>query len=603
MEADYKRANPAEPEPAGTVGSFVDDLTAMPTYPGIVAPLLRVISPILQVYGIELNYTKSEVIARDIDDMQEKGDIEELVLTRADGGVLLGIPVGSPGFIQEALERRALLQLAPRRALQRLSPRFSYPLLQISLSRGWTYHAGIVEHASLIAVLERFDGSILDAVMAAAGISRGPAQDTLATLPRAHAGLGILRVAGMHQEGLLITQRKLADNTVVGVPGLNRMVQQYALSLPPIQHGASQGLENVAGVPQALIEQLDYAELRAAVRKAQDKGYAQLLRDVHEQILGDGQPGAPARWAFVASGKGEPGRATKAFMDAGMFFYSAQYCSGPAMAALVRAALGQNPFPSPLAHQSPQVCRCGHTRPFRHDPGHALSCRQYVWHHKKRHDVAVGLVEHFLRRVDPTAKIQLNPAVNAERGHHAADVLFDSGQVRFLIDVTVANPMAWDAVQHEADSTMYNPDAATAAAQRRKEQHYDRLMGDQQVQQRHVVAFSVDATGRLGAAARDFLGLWTTEPGARAQLKKDIARALAVYAGRTFEAAAAGAVDGVGLAGSDARVPAPPPADHGAGARARHRARYDALRRDIRGEAQGGARAGAVKTRLCGYGS
>ena len=147
-------------------------------------------------------------------------------------------------------------------------------------------------------------------------------------------------------------------------------------------------------------------------------------------------------------------------------------------------------------------------------------------------------------------------------------------------------------MENERDSTLYNADAASAAAQRQKEQHYAGLLGAEEGQRRHVVAFTVDATGRLGASARGFLDLFGGHnPPARAQLKQDIARALAVFAGRTFEAAADAAIDGQYGDGRDAVVPDPRPDDPGHAARARSRAHHQALRRALRdtGADTGGA--------------
>ena len=423
--------------------------------------------------------------------------------------------------------------------------------------------AGIVEDSSIETLLEDFDGKILDAVMEKAGISRGWTQDVLATLPREQCGLGILRVSGMHREGLLILQRKLAEETVDGAAEpLKRLVQHHILSLPPIQLGLQQGLETEASVDQGSMQQMAYGELHAAVQKAQRKGHAALLQHAIGALRNDGQPGMSSRWALVVSGQGLAGKGTKAFLDPAMFSYASQYCPPSAYAALVRAALGQNPYPSSLASSSPQMCACGHTHPLQNDPGHALACKRQVGLVKARHDAVAGLLAGWCSKLEMgpgerPPKVTYTPVLRSDGGQRAmADIMVVCAMCTFLIDVTVANPAARDAIEDERRSTLWDLDAATDRAQRRKEQFYNQVLGDTSREaptngKLVVVPFCVDGTGRLGLEARAWLAtMGNGNPEACGQLKKDISRTLAAYVGRLYMEVAAEAKPGMGVVGT-----------------------------------------------------
>ena len=95
-----------------------------------------------------------------------------------------------------------------------------------------------------------------------------------------------------------------------------------------------------------------------------------------------------------------------------------------------------------------------------------------------------------------------------------ADIVYRDGTRSVLIDVTIANP-AGRSYQRLNPSEV--DDAVAKEREERKAHHYDRVRADY-----HIVPFVIEATGRLGPAARQWIKEVIADPAKRAAFREQI---------------------------------------------------------------------------------
>ena len=536
IEAQYinseypsRSALPADHTP-GTSASYIDDTSIFSDW----TPVLLQLAPRLPAFfaeiGVEINLKKSSLIARDAEDWPESEDARELGITlRTQGSIVLGIPYGTQEYVEEQLRQRCRQKPIPIDALMQIPLRLSLPLMRISLCRTWQYHAAIIEHPNSHNILAAVDRDQMRAINTLLDLDPSDISDTLCTLSWGHSGMGIAAITGMTHEGLRLSSRKLVTETVTNMPKLNAMIQLTQQTWSSIQYGQVQDVVQEAALAVTTISEVNHATLLTEIRKARERGEAEILRRL-KRVMRE-TPGHSPYLAYVASAEGDPGKATKAFMQSSFLQLPEAYFTEKAVASIARLALAQNPL-GPRIQGRDRYCQCGHEHSLEIDWSHALNCSQAKFTTKQRHDNVVDIVATFCRTVDPTATVRTNPPIGAQ--HHMADVLYQTPQRSIFIDVVVGNPLSRPAIERNP-STVDFPDAITDHKEHEKRRHYLNILGPAQEINRHVVPAAFDATGRSGRSIRLFIAeLGAKDPRAKLRTRQRIAQVLVVHAGRLF---------------------------------------------------------------------
>jgi len=146
---------------------------------------------------------------------------------------------------------------------------------------------------------------------------------------------------------------------------------------------------------------------------------------------------------------------------------------------------------------------------------HALTCIRAQGIVTKRHDHLRDVLASALRRMFGPHTVQVEPAMGP--GLRRPDIILTLGGTRtFLIDVAVANPVAQQYLNRNSDRVVL---AAASDFETRKRRQYELTLQALNLQPSALVPFVVEATGRFGDAAMEFLDLIELDP----QCRQDIA--------------------------------------------------------------------------------
>jgi hypothetical protein len=163
------------------------------------------------------------------------------------------------------------------------------------------------------------------------------------------------------------------------------------------------------------------------------------------------------------------------------------------------------PFVSPSRGRTPCPCNGGsRIVNLVAEPCHPLICTRSRAQITGRHDAVRKLLVKLLRAVLPGVQIVEEPRPRQGEAllRHQPDIAYERGGIRYLIDVTVAEPTVWDVITDRALSSARVQGGAARQAEARKRREYGPLPEGVR-----LVPFAVEFTGNLGPAAADFLGL------------------------------------------------------------------------------------------------
>jgi hypothetical protein len=240
----------------------------------------------------------------------------------------------------------------------------------------------------------------------------------------------------------------------------------------------------------------------------------------------------------------------------GLFYGKFGFRSNNEYKVALRTRLLLSPALSGVDDGSTILCRCGTDTHQKPTPFHALDCDQQQWYFKHRHDAVRDTLVDFLKQhssdVEGEVKVYVEPKVFGENIVHETQDDIDEGlptrsltisdlrnnrttlradvgrysrltSITQYIDVAIVNPAANTYMDLEAgnnywgeqDGTDYRAQVSSAlahqgsggTAQREnyKREKYRRILGDRVDNQAYFVPFIVEATGRLGPAARKFI--------------------------------------------------------------------------------------------------
>ena len=175
--------------------------------------------------------------------------------------------------------------------------------------------------------------------------------------------------------------------------------------------------------------------------------------------------------------------------------------------AALRTRLLLAPFEDTNTTLSPTHCTCNTAIQSAADPFHSLDCRQNQAFYHYRHDTCRNVLYSFLRaRLDSeTTTYELNPLLHSLDGtvmQKQGDIAVKSvPDDHHVIDVTVSNPAC-----ATLTSPPYNAHVTTNAANIHSENAKRTKYADtKELQDDIFVPFAIEATGRIGPAAKVFI--------------------------------------------------------------------------------------------------
>ena len=139
---------------------------------------------------------------------------------------------------------------------------------------------------------------------------------------------------------------------------------------------------------------------------------------------------------------------------------------------------------------------------------HGLNCSACSGIRTTRHNAVRDAVADGLVRIFSRAAVVVEPATGQDL--RRPDILLTVGQKVWLIDIAVVNPASSKHVSNGSDTV---PLAASAAMETKKRADYAPTLPVLNLDPSALVPFVVEATGRLGKGALDFLDALLTAPG------------------------------------------------------------------------------------------
>ena len=180
----------------------------------------------------------------------------------------------------------------------------------------------------------------------------------------------------------------------------------------------------------------------------------------------------------------------------------------------VRLHVGLDPFEGPPPGVAGET-RCGCGVELGPHPLHGLRCDREQGYSIYRHKVVRDVLASYIKAVQKSAVVTLEPELPVKLGASAAvaDIKVEVGHVTYIVDVTVRDPSA--ARYHEVGvlepSNMYQDAAAKKGQAEKRERYLNRCSEPFIPGQYELVIFALEATGRLGPEAMQFMRKITLE--------------------------------------------------------------------------------------------
>jgi hypothetical protein len=508
---------------AGAVLSYMDDWT-------IAVPVCVLVNDIIatrlfdifhRVVGLILNVDKCRFIGP-----PQASIIPEPVFQclLPEGDIVLGSPVGTVAYRKEQIKSLTEAMVSPLPVMRKLNldPQIVLNLIRYCVNTRAVYLARIQEDEAL-EFLFAFDQAIDHhaVCITAEHVPKNPLVPTdtrrplcitamLHSLPLDKGGLGIARhswVAG--QLGRLQSRWFSDKESIIVVIEAWRPVEigenaEMYISNSPIR--AVRPKER----PDDNLDSRSQHCLLALV--AYDR-VNDLLISIFKETMG-----SKARSAWHISAMLFEKSGSWISPPVGMMLYSKLYLKKSTYLVGLRMRLLLHPFEEELCG-APEggdvvaVCSCkARIKPS--EPFHFLDCTSTKGYMKARHDAVVDVLARFLKRKFPSVEIQkeLPLAVKAEfAGDSVRSDLFiyfpGSGR-SFHIDVTVTNPAA-PYYRALVPCPHISPDAANTHRDVAKIEYYRKATSpditSSDTPHKRCYTFNVEATGRMGPSASDFI--------------------------------------------------------------------------------------------------
>ncbi len=507
--------------------SYMDDCTI--SVPWVLAEeVCADLSEICTQYGLQLNVEKCRIIGPNTQNLPATSTFQLL----PDGEIVLGNPVGTSLF--RAATNRKLIEkftrLLPTLDNLQVNPIASFNIIKYCVNARANYLARVQDLDGLDC-LQDFDSAVDEALFKIAqhnpsDATRRALSATLRSMPLSHGGLGVARYSWIPgQVGVIRSRQLLADfidehcspdysQVVTGFPGIQIGEGHCPL---PIDFG-----------PLPAREDMDDLEILNGEYSTTDAAPAQYSA-IAATIVGylNNVMHSPARAAWLRSsqfeGSGRWLTPPAAVYHDGLFSLNANEYRVSIHHRLLLA-----PFEDSMEQVHPTHCQCGEVLDDKESPFHFLDCTLNKGFNHTRHAYCLTAVDGFLKKKLKDRSIQ-TCSVPPPRLHSPdGEVLDQNGDlavhllpnVSQIFDFVVSNPAA---VTHTRDFRSHEiTNAANAHHEAEKLSHYGHT---REVQEGQLIPFAVEATGRLGPRAVNWIETYIPEedrqgrPGKRTPLQ------------------------------------------------------------------------------------
>lgn len=447
--------------------AYADDITICAPA-AILQTVCTQLPEIFAEFDLQLVPEKCAMLGRAI------SDIERPVFPVAAEGIkkIMGCPVGSNEFCLAELQRSLDTMLTPLPYLRRIHPQSAFLLLTRCVNARASYVATTVDVPGARRLLQEFDNQVSAAIAEIAGCQLTPLTCSIIQLPRGNGGLGVRAHGGFTGDIHRIESRQ-------------RTIDFITRYLPSF-------LPSVSAWPQ----------LPLAQRVHDDQDPRSIVKADHNETMlllqgflsaGDGLRLAQGAW-FRSSCYGGSGRWLDWRGDVCRRFRFGRQAYVDALRMRLLIPCGRLPFAP--AHR----CR---TRvvDMNAEPFHLLDCSSNQFWFHKRHNKVRDLLAQYISSCWVDADVQCEVGLHHTDGSICrADLVVQRGQVSYVIDVAITNPGSRSAVQAGSG---HRSDSAAGDRERFKRAMYSDVQ--ELSEDVSFVPFVLEATGRMGPAARAFL--------------------------------------------------------------------------------------------------
>jgi len=437
------------------------------------------------------------------------------VPSTSSGAIILGAPIGTWQYVEDTLRSKCSDITKSLTTISLLDANLAFPLLQESINTRPSYFLRLISPTIVIEFAQSFD-SAMDkaiAIVTKCPTSHLPAQARkIRSLPIALGGLGIRAAMDSNQDSY-VASAQYAFNF------LFHRYQKYWKIARPVngeycrlydQLIDTQKIYDFDTIEDTLIESVSEFDVISHLVTHQRVLWKRRMKLLHTEFIEDPNiPDSTKAWITSCATRGCASWLYSAVQSSPQLQISADdYLEN------IRLRLGL-PITETNAHV-PLMCYCDDTQ-LNHPnlDHHALGCKSVSIDRIYRHEVVVHHLIQTLKRLFPKCEIikfkrvqdenELNNG-DPEKPKRISDFQFTVDGRKHFIDVAVVNPSAPTYIAKQPSSSTV-PLVAAGTEELRKRSKYEKFLPTPD--DFRFIAFVVEATGRLGTKASEFLDSMT----------------------------------------------------------------------------------------------
>jgi hypothetical protein len=406
-----------------------------------------------------------------------------------EGAIVLGNPIGTEAYRTQQIHKTLCHKAKPIGSLDVISPQSAYMLLVACFNQRPAYLAKVAEPHVYWDAMSRFDAEVDKGVALIARSQGGEIINVLRSLPQKFGGLGIQRYHSSSSESACKATRERVRDFLeehkswrpsltpeilrwYDLPNRDAMFQRYTTLNIAGTMGWMDGLEFP---PESFLENLGNHRFEWLA--------------VYQHLRASGRKDHMAAWFLSASDVGTGGWLNwNGGSDHRMRLTPNEFIESFRLRLLI------DPY---TLHGDITCPQCDNTSLLA-SPLHALDCNRLRPSRNRRHnDVADALLQ-ALRSLFPGDIVLREGSVPGGNRRYQADVLWHHGGETTILDVAIVEPAA---PTYRNMGSVCLPEVASGDREDFKRRHFQEVGLADAV----FVPFVIEATGRLGGAARRWI--------------------------------------------------------------------------------------------------
>jgi hypothetical protein len=504
--------------------AFCDDVHISSTT-GVCISLLPEVVAVCERYGLTVQSEKCKLLCPSVADIDEEEGLIDIVVTEEGISKMMGVPVGTSEFRRCKLEAALEAKAASLTTITKVChPQSAFILISQCITARVAYLSSVseLEEATRREVFGKFDDTVLHHLSIIAKCRNDGRFRLLCGLPRRLGGLGVYVHYGPRGAKGLNRSRKVTVKFLQGSSGYSE--EEGVDPNAPVQGGYITLLEqrfaswprtplfaNLYPVPYDVDRADPVADLDD-VHNLTKSTFESDRKGILDELNASTEPKDKhlAAW-FLSSAYGGSGRCLnwRGGIHKWLQMREKEFID------FLRLRLLLIPI-SPVTAEEGLVCPC-RGLDISQSPSHPLDCRTNRGLYNRRHNSVRDLLASLIRTV-MQARVQQEVTLHDGQGNGStiiADIVAHSGHDRLVFDVTITDPACMTHVTQNGSAT--RQDAGALHREAKKRAHYspvsglcvtdDTVVGANSHQTYRFIPFAVEATGRLGPTALQFIKL------------------------------------------------------------------------------------------------